>query len=599
MNVQERITELRKLMKERKIDVYYIPNEDDHLSEEYTADFFKCKSWMSGFSGDAGCTIITQDFAGLWTDGRYFTAAEEELKGTGVELMRLRQAGVPDPLPFIIDHTPAGGKIGFDGSVVSAETALALSNALRQKKASIHISEDLVGMVWKDRPPMPQEPLWILKEKYTGMSAKDKIAMVRADMKEKHADVLVLTMLEDPCWLLNIRGNDIPCTPVSYAFAMITARKVYYYIDKEKVPADVKKYLKENGATVRPYKGLAKDLAKLADKTIWAQLSSLNVNLYAVIQDSNRILNEISPIMHYRSVKNAKEIRCMHSAQVKDGVAMVRFLRWFRKNVGKDKLDELTAAKYLDAERAEQKLYVEPSFETISAYQANAAMMHYTATPEHYAHISPKGFLLVDSGGTYKDGSTDITRTIACGPLSDEEKKYYTLVLKGHLDLMAAVFLQGTTGNNLDILARRPLWNLNIDYQCGTGHGVGHVLGVHEGVHGIRWGQPTPARPSVPFEPGMIVTDEPGVYMPHKLGIRIENDLLVVKDQKNFYGQWLKFEPMTYCPYEREAIDPQYLDDTELEQLNAYHQMVYEKLSPKLTPTEARWLKKACAKIRR
>lgn len=597
MDIQNRISELRKLMQERGIDVYYIPNEDDHLSEEYTADYFKCKSYISGFSGDAGCTIITKDFAGLWTDGRYFTAAEEELKGTGVELMRLRQEGVMDPLPFVVEHTPENGKAGFDGRVVSADTALALSRALSQKHATMHVSEDLVGMVWKERPPMPKQPLFVLEKRYTGTDAQERIAMVREKMHEKKADVLVLTMLEDPCWMLNIRGNDIPCTPVAYAYAMVSDDAVYYYIDKAQITDEIQQYFDEIHVTVRNYEDLADDLAGIHGKLIWTDLRSLNTYLYSHISDDNQILNKLSPVMEFRSVKNDTEIKCMHASQQRDGVAMVRFIMWLKANVGNGDMDELKAAHYLDNQRSLQKDYIEPSFETISAYGPNAAMMHYTATEKSYAHVDPKGFLLVDSGGTYKDGSTDITRTIACGPLTEEEKKYYTLVLKGHLDLMAAKFLQGSTGNNLDILARRPLWNLNIDYQCGTGHGVGYVLGVHEGVHGIRWGVPTASRPSVPFEPGMIVTDEPGVYLPHELGIRIENDLLIVKDEKNFYGQWLKFEPMTYCPYELDAIDVRYLDDTEIEQINNYHQMVYDKLSPSLNEEEKAWLRNATRKL--
>lgn len=598
MKVQERIEELRKLMADRGIDVYYMPNADDHLSDEYTADYFKCKSYMSGFSGDSGCTIITKDFAGLWTDGRYFTQAEDELEGTGVELMRLRQEGVPDPIPFVIEHTPENGLLGFDGSVVSSETALAISRALKQKHAKMHVNEDLVDLVWKDRPKMPKEKLYVLDQKYTGTSAKERIAIVREEMDKKGADVLVLTMLEDPCWLLNIRGNDIPCTPVAYAFALVTKDSVNYYVDAEKT-VDVADYLKENGVTVKAYDALGEDIAKLHQKRIWVQLSSLNTKLYTNIAEDNEIIDEISPIMHFRSVKNTTEIEVMHNAQVKDGVAMVKFIKWVKDNVASDTMSEVSAQNKLYALRAEQEDYIEPSFTTISAYQENGAMMHYTATEEKYSPVHPKGFLLVDSGGTYKDGTTDITRTIACGPLTEEEKKYYTLVLKGHLDLQAAVFLKGSTGNNLDILARRPMWNINIDYQCGTGHGVGHVLGVHEGVHGIRWGMPTAARPSVPLEEGMIVTDEPGIYLPHKLGIRIENDLLVVKDTKNFYGQWLKFEAMTYCPYDLEAIDTKYLDDVEIEQINTYHKMVFDKLSPYLNAEEKAWLAEQTKELKR
>lgn len=596
MNVNEKIAELRKLMEERGIDVYYIPNEDDHLSEEYTADYFKCKSYMSGFTGDSGCTIITKDFAGLWTDGRYFTQAEGELEGSEVELMRLRQAGVPDPIPFAIEHTPENGLLGFDGSVVSSQDALMISNALKEKNAKMHVSEDLVGMVWKDRPDMPKEKLYVLPKKYTGTSAAQRIAMVREEMEKKGADVLVLTMLEDPCWLLNIRGNDIPCTPVAYAFALVTKDEVNYYVDEEKT-VKVKDYLEKNNVTCKPYKALEEDLSLLHNKDIWVQLKSLNTNLYTKIASDNGIIDEISPIMHFRSVKNETEIRVMHTAQEKDGVAMVRFIKWVKENVGNDDLDEVSIQNHLYALREQGKDYIEPSFTTICAYQANGAMMHYTATEEKHSAVHPKGFLLVDSGGTYKDGTTDITRTIACGKLTAQEKKYYTLVLKGHIDLQQAVFLKGSTGNNLDILARRPMWNINIDYQCGTGHGVGHVLAVHEGVHGIRWGQPTAARPSIPLEAGMIVTDEPGIYLPHKLGIRIENDLLIVKDTTNFYGDWLKFEPMSYCPYELDAIDTKYLDDEEIKAINEYHKMVYAKLSPYLDASEKKWLKNATRKL--
>jgi Xaa-Pro aminopeptidase len=599
MKIKERVAELRKLMKERNIDLYYIPNEDDHLSQEYTADHFKCKSYMSGFSGDAGCTIITKDFAGLWTDGRYFTQAEEELKGTGVVLMRLHQEGVPDPLDFVVAHTPKNGLAGFDGSVVAASTTLELAAALKQKGASLHISEDLVDLVWKDRPAMPQEPLFILEKKYVGEDAKKRIETIRQDMKDKKVNVMILTMVEDPCWLLNIRGNDIPCTPVAYAFAMITNRKVSYYVDRKQVTKEVREYFKKNQVTVRPYDALALDLSKIHKQTIWADLRSLNTKLYANIATDNQIYNALTPIMKYRSVKNKTEIKNLIHAHEKDGAAMVKFLRYVKETAPKGKMTELSAQNELYRLRAEGKDYIEPSFETIAAYQANGAMMHYTATEEKYAKVAPKGFLLVDSGGTYKDGTTDITRTIAVGPLTSEEKKFYTLVLKGHLALMRPHFLKGTTGNNLDILAREPMWDINIDYQCGTGHGVGHVLGVHEGVHGVRWGMPSAARPSVPFEAGMIVTDEPGIYLPHKIGIRIENELLVVPDGKNFYGQWLKFQNVTYCPYDLDAIDPSYLNETELAQINAYHAQVRKVLTPYLSGKDLTYLRKATKAIQR
>lgn len=587
-------------MKEEKIDIYYIPNEDDHLSEEYTADYFKCKSFISGFSGESGCVIVTAGFAGLWTDGRYFTQAERELEGTGVELMRMGQEGVMDPLTFLIANTPENGTLGYDGRVVSAAASRMLREALKKKGAGLSVHHDLAGKVWGDeRPAMPKEKIYTLAVKYTGESAADRISRTRAMMKEKGADVLVLTALEDPCWLLNIRGNDIACTPVAYAFAMVTMRSVSYYVDPDKLNRRTAEYLKNNGVTVKKYEMLAKDLSRLHQKTVWASLRHLNTELYSALAEDNRILNENSPLLLFRAVKNETEIRNIRNAHVKDGIAMVRFIKWVKETAGEKKMTEITAQDHLYALRAEQKDYIEPSFPTISAYQANAAMMHYSATEENHAGVEPRGFLLVDSGGTYKDGTTDITRTISLGRLSKEEKMLYTKVLQGHMALAHARFLYGTTGNNLDILARRPLWDINIDYQCGTGHGVGHVLGVHEGPHGIRWGMGTQARPAVRLEPGMIVTNEPGVYMPHRLGIRIENELLVCRGEKNFYGQFLYFEDVTYCPYDLEAIDLKYLSDEEIGWLNDYHQNVYRILSPYLNQEEKKWLRSATRKVKR
>lgn len=598
MNVNERVEALRALMAGRGIDVYYIPNEDDHLSEEYTAAVFRCKSYISGFSGEAGCVAVTKDRACLWTDGRYFTAAEEEIEGTCIELMRMGQEGVPAVDEFLVDAVPVNGVLGFDGTVVSAEMSEALQAELKKKNASVKVDEDLAGMVWgEERPSMPKEPLFLMDERYTGESASDRIAMVREEMKKKGADVLVLTRLEDPCWMLNVRGNDIPCTPVTYAFAVITEDDVRYYVDECKVTVEVAVMLAANAVAVRPYHALAEDLAQMHGKTIWAHKRSLNAYLYSRIPADNTIISELSPVMRFRSVKNETEIKALINAHIKDGAAMVKFLKYVKENAYKGGMTELSAQNYLYERRAEMEEYIEPSFPTICAYQANGAMMHYSATEEKYSDIGTRGFLLVDSGGTYKDGTTDITRTIAIADLTDLEKKYYTAVLRGHLALARPHFLKGTCGNNLDILARGPMWEMNIDYQCGTGHGVGHVLGVHEGVHGIRWGMPTAARPSVPLEPGMIVTNEPGIYEPHVLGIRIENELLVREDEKNFYGTWLKFEDVTYCPYDLDAIDVRYLNDVEIEQINAYHENVYNVLKPLLNEEEQAWLKNACRKI--
>ncbi|QRG86546.1 aminopeptidase P family protein [Bulleidia sp. zg-1006] len=595
MTVNERIEALRQLMAENCLDVYYVPNEDDHLSEEYTADYFKAKSYMSGFSGESGCVIVTKDFAGLWTDGRYFTQAENELAGSQVELMRLRQEGIPNPLDFLVDQTPVHGKLGFDGSVVSARTKNFLQKKLEQKQASIVNDVDLVGQIWNERPKMPEESLFVLDTKYTGVGAKDKIIQARKSMLEAGADVLFLAALEDPCWLLNIRGNDIENTPVTYAFVLMTENEVNYYVNEKKVNVEVRAHLENSGVTIKDYDEIETDLLKLQNKVVLANLDTLNSKLYTALQ-GNTILDQESPIAYRRAIKNEVEIECTKNAHVKDGVAVFKFIHWLKNEVKKNEVTEVSAQNKLYDLRGEGQDYIEPSFTTISAYQANGAMMHYSATEENHAKLEPKGFLLVDSGGTYKDGTTDITRTIAVGPLTKEEKKYYTLVLKGHLDLMAAHFLKGTTGNNVDILARQPLWKEDIDYQCGTGHGVGHVLAVHEGPHRIGWGFSS-LRPPVPFEAGMIVTDEPGVYLPHELGIRIENELLVVNGNKNFYGQFMHFETLTYVPYEVEAIEVSLLTDEELIQLNAYHAQVRAILSPYLKGEELAYLEEVTKEL--
>ena len=597
MNVKTKINKLRELMKEKGIDVYYIPNEDDHLSLEYTADYYKCKSYISGFTGESGCVVVTNKFVGLWTDGRYFTQAENELKGSGIKLMKMAQAGVPTAFEYIVENTPKGGVLGYDGKVVSATATIQLEKILKNKGVKLHTKDDLVGKVWgEDRPKMPEGKLFTLDKKYTGETVATRIKRVRKDMADKKADVLVLTALEDPCWLLNVRGLDIECTPVSYAYAIVTKAAVNYYVDKKKADKAVLKYLKDNKVSLKNYEDIEKDIKKLHNKNIWVSLSTLNTNLYSKIAKDNKILNLNSPIAMYRAIKNETELKNTRNAHIKDGVAMVKFLKWVKENVGKVDMDEVSVQNKLYALREANKDYIEPSFPTICAYQGNAAMMHYSATPESYAKIKKKGFLLVDSGGTYKDGTTDITRTIALSELTKEEKKLYTLVLKGHLALARAKFLEGTAGSNLDILAREPLWAIGIDYQCGTGHGVGHVLGVHEGPHNIRWGE---AKVHVPLREGMIVTDEPGVYIPHKLGIRIENELVVVKDEENEYGQFLKFENITYCPYDLDAIDTKYLDEADIIQINNYHKSVYEKISPYLCDKGKAWLKKATREIKK
>ncbi len=598
MTVNERISALRAWMKTKNIDTFYIPNADDHLSEEYVAPYFRTMSYMSGFSGDAGCLIVTQDFAGLWTDGRYFTQAEKELKDTCITLMRMRQEGVPEPESFLMDVTPDKGLIGYDGRLVSMETSLRISQLTKRRGVKIHVTDDPAGDIWGDaRPAMPAAPVYVLDEKYVGESVHERLVRVRAEMEKRGADVLVLSALEDPCWLLNIRGNDIPCTPVVYAYVIVTTDEAALYVSEDKVNDEVRAHLEEAGVMVKPYEELTEDLKDFEGRHIWIDYDTINTLIGMHLGGKNRYIRQKSPVGMMRAVKNAVEIGNTVHAHLKDGAAMVKFIRWLKETVGTVPMTEVDAQNRLYELRAEQEDYIEPSFPTISAYKGNAAMLHYQATDEKHTEIFPEGFLLVDSGGTYRDGTTDITRTIALGPLTEKEKRYYTLTLKGHLALTKAVFLYGSTGYNLDILARGPIWQDEIDYQCGTGHGVGHVLGVHEGPQGIRWGVPTASRPNAVLEPGMIVTNEPGVYLPDELGVRIENELLVVKAGKNFYGQFLKFEDLTYCPYDTDALDLSLLDEAEIAQINAYHACVCEALAPFLSEEELAWLRNAAREI--
>lgn len=580
MNVQEKLERLRQAMAKNHIDYYYIPNEDDHLSQEYTANYFQSKSYISGFTGESGCVIVSQTDAKLWTDGRYFTQAEKELDQNLVELMRLRQAGVLDPLDYLVQTVQDGQTIGFDGRVVSQHAYEFLVEQTKAKHVKIEYSLDLIDEVWQDRPTLPKEPIYLLDEKYTGESVLHKLSRLREKMKQLQIEGMVLPQLEDPCYLFNVRGNDIENTPVAYAFGFVTMEEAHYFIDLDKVSKEVKEALETQKITLHPYEQLEAYLSKQTGP-IGVVKNMISVALYQKIQHPVAIVN---PVLWMRAVKNEVEIANTKYAHQKDAVAMVEFITWLKKHPDVSQLDEVMVQDHLYDLRQQQKGYIEPSFTTICAYQENGAMMHYSAKPHQKAQLQKRGFLLVDSGGTYFEGTTDITRTIAVGPLSLQEKKWYTLVLKGHLQLSRARFLKGTTGYNLDILARGPLWAMDMDYQCGTGHGVGHVMAVHEGPHGIRWGK-THDRDAI-LEPGMIVTNEPGVYLPDQLGIRIENELLVRHQTTNFYGDFLDFETITYVPYDLDAIDVQYLNQEDIDQINEYHQMVYALLKDQVSDVE-------------
>lgn len=585
--IKDRIKALRKLMKDNNIDVYYIPTDDDHMSE-YVASYFKSREFISGFKGSAGVVVVTSKEAGLWTDGRYFVQAENQLKGSGIKLYKQRMAGVVTHEEFIESKLPKKGILGFDGKVVNQNMKERLEKLIKSKEGSIILDRDLVGDLWLDRPSMPSDKTFFLADKYTGESVSKKLLRIKEEMKKKNVDTLVFSVLEDVNWLFNFRGNDILHTPIVYSYALIDGDNVSLYIDSNKLDNKSKKELEKNKVNIKEYNDISSDLNNITGKTIWIDKTKLNSYLYSFIHDSNTVINSYNIAGLFRAIKNKTQMKNLRSSHLKDGVAMTKFLCYVKNNIGKEEMSEISVSDVLEQLRSEQDGFISLSFNTISAYKANAAMMHYSADEKSNAKLSNEGFLLVDSGGTYYDGTTDITRTIALGKVSDEEKKLYTLVLRGMLSLMRAKFLYGTTGSNLDILARGPLWSEDIDYQCGTGHGVGFVMSVHEGPQSIRWGNMPNA---AIIEEGMVITNEPGVYIPNKLGIRIENELLALNGVKNEYGQFMYFEPITYCPIDLDAVDTKYMTYEEINTLNEYHKMVYEKISPYLSTKEKTWLR--------
>ncbi len=598
MIVKEKVAKLRELMKMEGIDIYYVPTADYHQSE-YLPDYFKARRFMSGFTGSAGTLVVTMKEAGLWADGRYFVQAEKQLKGSSITLYKMGQDKVPTVSEFIKEKLPENGVLGFDGKVVSASTVDCFEKLIAQKGGKTKEDKDLVDEIWEDRPALPQESAFLLQDKYTGAKTEDKIKRVQNAMAEKNADVCVLTSLEDVAWLLNLRGYDIEDTPVVLAFATVTKNKVTLFVDRKKLSADICKKLSSAKVSIKGYFDLGSELSNYTNKKIWIDSTVLTSYYKKQIDNSCTIIDEKSPIVMYRAVKNKTEIKNIRYSHIKDGVAVTKFIYWLKNNIGKIEITELSAAAKLRELRQAQENHIEASFGTIAAYGPNAAMMHYSATEDNFAVLKNEGMLLVDSGGQYLEGTTDITRTIVLGAVSEEVKTYYTAVLRSMLRLSSANFLYGCTGASLDILARGPVWDLDLDYQCGTGHGVGFVLGVHEGPHGIRWSNTGTGFAIVPLEEGMVVTDEPGIYLPNKLGIRIENELLVQKGKKNTYGQFMHFDTITLAPIDLDAVRPEDMLDDEIEVLNQYHAEVYSKISPYLTQKERTWLKIQTRKIKK
>lgn len=589
--IAERIAALRAEMKKRNIDMYIVPTSDFHESE-YVGDYFKARKYITGFTGSAGTAVITMTEAGLWTDGRYFIQAEKQLSGTPVTLFKMGEEGVPTVKEYVEKNLKEGACLGFDGRVINAADGASYEEIVKKKQGMVYVTEDLVGIIWKDRPQLPMNPVFILEEKYAGESTKSKLSRVREKMQEKQTGIHILTSLYDIAWLFNIRGGDIACVPVVLSFAAVTMQEAYWFIHEEVLDDKLKAYCKENNIIIRPYEAIydyageiPEEEAVLLDKNI------VNYRICHSLKEKVTVVSESNPTELMKAVKNETELNNIRNAHIKDGVAFTKFMYWLKTNIGKMKITEISASDYLEERRREQELFVDLSFETISAYGANAAMMHYCATPESDAELKPEGFLLVDSGGHYLDGSTDITRTMALGTLTEKEKFHFTTVCRSNLNLAAAKFLYGCRGTNLDILSRGPLWNLGLDYKCGTGHGIGYLLNVHEGPNGFRWKIVPERNDSCVMEAGMVTTDEPGVYLEGKYGIRTENELICKKAEKNEYGQFMEFETITYAPIDLDAILPEEMTGTERKLLNDYHKMVYEKISPYMNPEEKEWLK--------
>lgn len=589
--INKHLDELRALMKQHNIDVYLIPTSDFHQSE-YVGAYFTARKFMSGFTGSAGNLVVTQKEAGLWTDGRYFIQAENQLEGSGIDLYKMGVKGVATIEEFIVEKLPEGGKLGFDGRVVDAKLGKMLEDKIGKKNATIAYEEDLVNKVWTDRPALSKEPAFLLEEKYSGKSTSVKLSELREEMKKLGTTTFVLTSLDDIAWLFNIRGNDIPCNPVVLSFAIVTLDKAEFFANPEVISDSIKASLNQDGVTLRDYHEIYDAVTSIgSNEVVLMDTNRVNYKIARLIPDGIQIVDRMNPTTLAKAKKNEVEIQNLRKSHLKDGIAVTKFMYWLKTNLGKIPMTEISASDYLESLRRQQDGFIELSFNTISAFGANAAMMHYSASEESNATLEPGSFLLVDSGGQYYEGTTDITRTFALGQVSDELKKHFTLVAKSMLNLSNAKFLSGCTGQNLDILARGPLWELGIDYRCGTGHGVGYLLNVHEAPNGFRWKVVPERNDSCVLEPGMVTTDEPGVYIEGSHGIRIENELVCQLDESNEYGDFLSFETITYAPIDLDAIDVSYLQPRDIKQLNNYHKMVYEKISPFLTEDEKEWLK--------
>ena len=603
MDINQRLEDLREVMRREHLAACIFPSTDPHQSE-YVADHWKGREWISGFNGSAGTAVVTLTAAALWTDSRYFLAAEEQLKGTEYQLMKLKIEGTPTVAEWIGRECGPGAEVAVDGMVNATNAVRDLIGDLRKQGGiTLRTNFDPLKLIWKDRPAIPENPVEIYPLEYAGEATHDKIGRIRRALREQHADGMLMAALDDIAWTLNLRGTDVHCNPVFVSYLLISSQTVTLYINKVKLPADVLAYLKAEGVKVEDYEQVENGLKAYFEYNILLDPDEVNYRLYEVVRSKGQqngsakteIVEAESPVKRMKTVKNATEIAGFRSAMLKDGIAMVKFLYWLSGYIGKPEISELTEIaidEKLTSLRAEQPLYRDISFDTIAGYGSHAAIVHYEATPETDIPLQPKGMLLLDSGAQYLDGTTDITRTIALGPLTDLEKHIYTLVLKGHIQIELCKFPSGSSGTQIDILARKDMWREGLNYLHGTGHGVGTYLNVHEGPHQFRmeW------KPA-PLVAGMTITDEPGIYLPDRCGARTENTLLIVPYKETEFGKFLQFESLTLCPIDKSPIIREMLLQEEVDWLNDYHRHVAETLSPYLSEDEAEWLREACAAI--
>ncbi|MCR5471075.1 MAG: aminopeptidase P family protein [Prevotella sp.] len=590
MDINQRIAALREVMQREHLSAFVFPSTDPHQGE-YVPDHWKGREYVSGFNGSAGTLVVTMSSAALWTDSRYFLAAEEQLKGTEILLMKLKIEGTPTIAEWIGQECGAGAEVGVDGMVNSASAVkMLIADLRRQGGITLRTNLDPLAVIWKNRPPIPENPVEVYPLTYAGEAAHEKIARIRQALRRQHADGMLMSALDDIAWTLNLRGSDVHCNPVFVSYLLISSKCVTLYINKVKLSPDVMTYLKAEGVEVAPYEDVKNGLKDYFEYNILLDPEEVNYTLYKAV--TREIVEEESPVKRMKTIKNPIEIAGFKSAMLKDGIAMVKFLRWLKPAVESGGQSEISVDEKLTSLRAERPLYRDISFDTIAGYQTHGAIVHYEATPETDMALKPEGFLLLDSGAQYLDGTTDITRTIALGPLTEEQKKIYTLVLKGHIQVELCKFPSGTSGTQIDILAREAMWREGLNYLHGTGHGVGTYLNVHEGPHQIRM-----EYKAAPFVEGMTVTDEPGIYLAGRFGVRIENTLLITPYKETEFGKFLQFESLTLCPIDKSPVIKEMLLQEEIEWLNSYHQRVFDTLSPHLDAEDTEWLREACAAI--